>query len=67
MKRIKRDKALRAYTQGYKSGLHGHEMESCPVFDPEARGAWLRGWREGRVNLIYGYTRMAPMENYQQI
>ncbi len=66
MKRIKRDRQAHAYTQGYKAGLRGHDMESCPFFELEARGAWFRGWREGRVNLIYGYLRRGPIEHIQQ-
>ena len=69
MKRMKRDKALRAYTQGYKAGQRGHDMQSCPHFEAEARGAWFRGWREGRENYLFGFnkavfSRMAPSYHY---
>lgn len=55
MNRKKRDKVDRAFLQGYKSGLKGHEMEDCPHFEPTARGSWFAGWREGRSNHISGY------------
>lgn len=65
MKTMKRDKATHAYLQGYKSGLKGHEMESCPYFEKEARGAWFFGWRQGRENYLYGFVRNAPPENFR--
>jgi ribosome modulation factor len=60
MKKIKRNRVVHAYTQGYKAGLKGHEMESCPYWELEARGAWFRGWSQGRENYLYGYKSFAP-------
>jgi len=55
MKRKKRDKSERAFTQGFKAGIRGHEMESCPFTQTEVRGSWYGGWREGRSNYLSGY------------
>jgi len=56
MKRRKRDKLERAYSLGFKAGIRGHEMESCPFNgSSEARGEWFGGWREGRSNYLWGY------------
>lgn len=54
--RKKRDKVDRAFVQGYKSGLKGHEMESCPYFESQTRGSWFAGWREGRSNYLSGFV-----------
>lgn len=58
MKRKKRDKVERAYTQGFKAGIRGHEMESNPFNQPDPRGAWYGGWREGRSNYIAGFLSL---------
>lgn len=56
MKSKKRDKVDRAIKQGFKSGIRGHEMESCPFTDGNVRGPWLAGWRDGRSSYIAGYV-----------
>lgn len=56
MKSKKRDKSGRAFSQGFKSGVRGHEMESCPFQNGEVRGAWFGGWRDGRSSFLSGYV-----------
>ncbi|MFC3031373.1 ribosome modulation factor [Pseudoalteromonas fenneropenaei] len=46
MKRQKRDRLERAFSQGYKAGLQGRSKELCPYQQIEARSEWLGGWRE---------------------
>ena len=48
MQRKKRDRVEHAYNQGFRAGIRGHYMEICKVWESQARGAWLQGWREGR-------------------
>lgn len=58
-KRKKRDKLERAFALGFKAGIHGHDIETCPFSDlVEERGHWFGGWREGRSNYISGYLNM---------
>lgn len=60
-KRKKRDKSERAYSLGFKAGVRGHEMESCPYNEvAEERGYWFGGWREGRSNFLSGYLVNPP-------
>lgn len=54
MKSKKRDRTSRAFMQGFKSGLKGHEIETCPYQDGNLRGLWCGGWREGRGERISG-------------
>lgn len=66
MKTKKREKTDRAFTQGFKAGVRGHEMESCPYTAhelTELRGLWCGGWREGRSNYISGYLNIAELGN----
>jgi ribosome modulation factor len=58
MKSRKRDKVDRVFSQGFRAGLHGHEMEDCPYNSANLRGFWFGGWREGRDNYITGNFKM---------
>lgn len=59
MKTKKRDKVDRAFLQGFKAGVRGHDMESCPFVDAfDARGSWFAGWRDGRSSFIAGYLTL---------
>lgn len=58
MKSKKRNKVDRAFTQGFKAGVRGHEMEACPFETGELRGLWYGGWREGRSTHISGNFNM---------
>ncbi|WMN60055.1 ribosome modulation factor [Pseudoalteromonas xiamenensis] len=46
MKRQKRDRLERAFSQGFKAGLQGRSKELCPYQQIEPRSEWLGGWRE---------------------
>ena len=48
MKRQKRDRLERAQSQGYKAGLNGRSMETCPYQQMVAKSYWLGGWRDAR-------------------
>jgi len=54
MKRKKRDKLERAFSNGRLAGIRGHSIDLCPYTQPETRGPWLGGWREGRSMYISG-------------
>lgn len=64
MHRKKRDLVDRAFHQGFKSGIRGHEMEDCPYFETDKRGSWFAGWRKGRESLLSGFPNF-PQESYQ--
>ena len=56
MKRQKRNKVQRAFSQGYVAGVRGHPDDACPYTSVrEARGSWFGGWREGRTQYLAGY------------
>ncbi|WP_440874600.1 ribosome modulation factor [Thalassotalea sp. PLHSN55] len=46
MKRQKRDRLGRAYSNGYQAGLGGRAKDNCPYQNVDARSEWLGGWRE---------------------
>lgn len=46
MKRQKRDRLVRAHSQGYKAGISGRSKELCPYQKLDARSYWLGGWRK---------------------
>ena len=53
--RKKRNKLERAFSQGFKSGIRGRNMEACPYSGlANERGYWFGGWREGRSNYLSG-------------
>lgn len=47
MKRHKRDRSERAYSNGFQSGIKGHSQDFCPYEEAIPREVWLTGWREG--------------------
>ncbi len=49
MKMKKRNKSERAYHKGYDAAIKGKSVSRCPYSVAETRGAWMGGWREGRV------------------
>lgn len=51
---IKRDKSFRAYSHGYRAGIRGKPESKCPYQNLDSRGAWFNGWREGRLDNLYG-------------
>ncbi|GAA5116993.1 MAG: ribosome modulation factor [Alcanivorax sp.] len=59
MKRQKRNRDERAYSRGYQAGFRGRPREFCPFGALEARGNWMRGWREGRTDQIQGMVGVA--------
>ncbi|XQW84360.1 ribosome modulation factor [Thalassotalea piscium] len=46
MRRQKRDRLDRAYSNGYQAGLCGRNKENCPYQNINAKSEWLGGWRE---------------------
>ena len=59
MRRQKREKQRRAFTRGYRSGLHGKSRDDCPFHDEVCRQSWLNGWRNGREDQWAGLTGTA--------
>lgn len=55
MRRQKRERSSRVFTQGFRAGLKGHDMMDCPYASDDLRITWLSGWRDGRKSLIAGY------------
>lgn len=55
MRRVKRDREVRAYKHGYNQGLKGHDKEACPYFTSDKRGQWIGGWRLGHAEYVAGY------------
>lgn len=47
MRRQKRDRSQRAYSNGFQSGIKGHSKDFCPYEEASHREQWLSGWREG--------------------
>lgn len=58
MRTQKRDRAERAYSKGYQTGLQGRSKELCPFQEHVIRQDWLNGWREGRVDHWEGYQQV---------
>jgi ribosome modulation factor len=55
MKAHKREREHRAFDHGYRAGVRGRSTEQCPYISViDLRASWLRGWREGRDELISG-------------
>ena len=46
MKRQKRDRLGRAFSNGYQAGLCGRHKDNCPYQSTNARSEWLGGYRE---------------------
>ena len=46
MRRQKRDRLGRAFSNGYQAGLFGRTKDNCPYQNTDARSEWLGGWRE---------------------
>lgn len=46
MRRQKRDKLGRAFSNGYQAGLLGRNKENCPYQNNNTKSEWLGGWRE---------------------
>ncbi|WP_448245646.1 ribosome modulation factor [Thalassotalea agariperforans] len=46
MKRQKRDRLNRAFSNGYQAGVSGKGKDNCPYQNIDARSEWLGGWRE---------------------
>ncbi len=46
MKRQKRDKLARAYSNGYQAGLCGKTKQHCPYQSLAEKSHWLGGWRK---------------------
>jgi len=55
MRRQKRERSSRVFTQGFRAGLKGHSMTDCPYGSEDIRATWFSGWRDGRKSLISGY------------
>ncbi|NRD74044.1 ribosome modulation factor [Shewanella sp. VB17] len=47
MKRQKRDRLDRAFSNGFQAGVGGRSKENCPYSTLEPKSQWLGGWREG--------------------
>lgn len=47
MKRKKRDKLERAFSNGFQAGVTGRTQDICPYTGIYARSSWLGGWRKG--------------------
>lgn len=54
MKRQKRDKLSRAFSNGYQAGLSGRARENCPYQNSDARSEWMGGWREAMTDRSAG-------------
>lgn len=54
MKRQKRDRLGRAYSNGYQAGVTGRSKEICPYESADARSEWLGGWREAMTDRNMG-------------
>lgn len=65
MKSKKRDKTDRVFSQGFKAGFRGHELDDCPYMG-DLRGLWCGGWRDGRAKHISGNFSMPerPMHHH---
>ncbi|WP_448548852.1 ribosome modulation factor [Thalassotalea fusca] len=55
MRRQKRDRLDRAYSNGYQAGLSGKNREHCPYQgNNNAKSEWLGGWREAMTDRSMG-------------
>ncbi|WDD99874.1 MULTISPECIES: ribosome modulation factor [Thalassomonas] len=50
MRRQKRDRLGRAFSNGYQAGLLGRNKENCPYQNTNAKSEWLGGWREAMTD-----------------
>ena len=50
MKRQKRDRLDRAYSNGYQAGIAGRHKDNCPYQNANAKSEWLGGWREAMTD-----------------
>lgn len=57
MKRQKRDRLDRAFSNGYQAGVSGRTREHCPYQNNNARSEWLGGWREAIADKNMGLYR----------
>ncbi len=57
MKRQKRDRLGRAFSNGYQAGISGRSKENCPYQKIEAKSEWLGGWREAVSDRTMGLFR----------
>jgi ribosome modulation factor len=46
MRRQKRDRLGRAFSNGFQAGLSGRTKDNCPYQNTVAKSEWLGGWRE---------------------
>lgn len=57
MRRQKRDRLDRAYSNGYQAGVSGKNRENCPYQNTSAKSEWLGGWREAMSDKNAGLFR----------
>ncbi|GHF80007.1 ribosome modulation factor [Thalassotalea marina] len=50
MRRQKRDRLDRAYSNGYQAGIAGRHKDNCPYQNANAKSEWLGGWREAMTD-----------------
>ncbi len=62
MKKQKRNLHERAYQRGYRAGLEGRHLDTCPHCQDAMRNQWMAGWREGRVDNWNGLNAMSGMQ-----
>lgn len=67
MKRMKRDRAQRAWQNGYLAGVKGRSSDMCPHEATAARAEWMTGWREGHEDLRANYRGPARAERLQEV
>ncbi len=65
MRRQKRDKADRAFSQGYQIGIQRKSKDLCPYHTEDSRSAWLSGWRSGREDRWDGFLGTAGVSKIQ--
>lgn len=61
MKRQKRERDELLFARGFKAGLTGRSLDTCPYQDINLRQHWMAGWRDGRVNEREGYSGVAAL------
>ncbi|QOL26972.1 ribosome modulation factor [Thalassotalea sp. LPB0316] len=57
MKRQKRDRLDRAFSNGYQAGISGRSRDNCPYQNTDAKSEWLGGWREAIQDRHMGLFR----------
>ena len=57
MRRQKRDRLGRAFSNGYQAGLSGRTKDNCPYQNTDAKSEWLGGWREAISDRNMGLFR----------